>query len=335
MLMALMTGDARAFWTVAPARGEIRDEALPAAAPDDVVVRALFSGVSRGTESLVFHGRVPSEEYQRMRAPFQAGDFPAPVKYGYASVGRVESGPVGLVGRTVFCLFPHQTAYVVPAAAVHLVPDGVPAQRAVLAANMETALNGVWDARVMPGDRVTVVGGGTVGCLVAWLAARVPGCDVQLVDIAPARTAVARALGVGFALPATAAPDRDVVIHASGSPAGLDVALSRAGFEATVVELSWYGDRAVTAALGKAFHAQRLTLRSSQVGHVPADRRARWTTTRRLGVALGLLADPALDALVTGESAFDDLPALMPSLLSEGSGGLCHRVRYPASDGPA
>ena len=331
-----MSRDARAFWTVAPGRGEIRAEALPAATATDVVVRALFSGVSRGTESLVFHGGVPPEEYQRMRAPFQAGDFPGPLKYGYASVGRVESGPAELAGRTVFCLFPHQTSYVVPATAAHLVPDDVPAARAVLAANMETALNGVWDAQVLPGDRVTVVGGGTVGCLVAWLAGRIPGCDVQLVDIAPDRQAVARQLGVTFALPLAATPGRDVVIHASGAAAGLDTALSLAGFEATVVELSWYGNRPVTAALGKAFHAQRLTLKSSQVGHVPAERRARWTYTRRMAAALALLADPVLDALVTGECAFDELPGVMPSLTSATSRALCHRVRYPAvSDRPA
>ncbi len=336
MLKAHMSRDARAFWIVAPGRGEIRAEALAAATVTDVVVRALFSGVSRGTESLVFHGGVPPEEYQRMRAPFQAGDFPGPLKYGYASVGRVESGPAELAGRTVFCLFPHQTSYVVPATAAHLVPDDVPAARAVLAANMETALNGVWDAQVLPGDRVTVVGGGTVGCLVAWLAGRIPGCDVQLVDIAPDREAVAGQLGVTFALPLAATPGRDVVIHASGAPSGLDTALSLAGFEATVVELSWYGDRPVTAALGKAFHAQRLTIKSSQVGQVPAERRARWTYTRRMAAALALLADPVLDALVTGECAFDELPGVMPSLTSATSRALCHRVRYPAvSDRPA
>lgn len=328
-----MSRDARAFWTVAPGRGEIRAEALPVATSTDVFVRALFSGVSRGTESLVFHGGVPPEEYQRMRAPFQAGNFPGPLKYGYASVGHVESGPAELAGRTVFCLFPHQTAYVVPASAVQVVPDDVPAARAVLAANLETALNGVWDARVLPGDCVTVVGGGTVGCLVAWLAGKIPGCDVQLVDIAADRASIAQHLGVRFAVPADALGARDVVIHASGAPAGLDTALSLAGFEATVVELSWYGARAVTASLGKAFHAQRLTLKSSQVGHVPADRRARWSYGRRLATALALLRDPALDALITSECAFDDLPGVMASLTSATSRALCHRVRYPADSG--
>lgn len=333
-MLGTMSEMARAFWTVAPGRGELRDEALPAPGPGDVVVDALYSGISRGTESTVFHGRVPPEEYQRMRAPFQTGDFPGPLKYGYASVGRVVDGPEGLRDRVVFALYPHQTRYVVPATAVHVVPPDVPAARAVLAANMETALNGVWDAGVAPGDRVTVVGAGTIGCLVAWLCARMPGCEVALVDVAVARAATAAALGVAFSPFDRAARDRDVVVHASGSSEGLDAALALAGFEATVLELSWYGNRPVHASLGKAFHAQRLTLKSSQVGHLPAHRRGRWTNARRLAVALSLLADPALDAMVTGESAFEDLPRTMAAVASDEGGTLCHRVRYAAA-GPS
>jgi threonine dehydrogenase-like Zn-dependent dehydrogenase len=261
-----------------------------------------------------------------MRAPHQAGDFPFPVKYGYASVGRVIDGEHA--GRDVFCLYPHQSRYVVPAAAVIPVPDGVPAGRAVLAANLETALNGLWDAALRLGDRVTVVGGGVVGCLVAYLAARVPGCAVELVDVAPARAVVAAALGVDFALPSRARPDADLVVHASGDPAGLTTALALAGHEATVLELSWYGDRAVTVPLGAAFHARRLTLRSSQVGGLPAEQRARWTHRRRLALALSLLGDPALDVLIDGESDFAELPSLLPSLATMPS--LCHRLRYPS-----
>ncbi len=331
-MLRTMSETARAFWTVAPGRGELRDEALPAPGPDDVVVDTLYSGISRGTESTVFHGRVPPEEYQRMRAPFQTGDFPGPLKYGYSSVGRVAHGPAALRDKVVFALYPHQTRYVVPATAVLVVPDGVPAPRAVLAANMETALNGVWDAGIAAGDRVTVVGAGTVGCLVAWLAARMPGCDVELVDVADARRATAQALGVRYSPADAAARDRDVVVHASGSSEGLDTALGVAGFEARVVELSWYGDRSVHAALGKAFHAQRLTLQSSQVGHLPAHRRARWTTTRRLAVALSLLTDAALDTLITDESDFDVLPRTMATVASDEGGTLCHRVRYAPSD---
>jgi len=296
--------------------------------PTDVLVHALFSGVSRGTEALVFGGMVPPSEYERMRAPFQAGNFPAPVKYGYASVGRVDEGPSSLAGRSVFVLYPHQTQYVVPAAAVHVLPDGVPPERGVLAANMETAVNAVWDARALPGDRIAVVGGGTVGCLVAWLAGKIPGCVVQLVDVNPAREATARALGVAFAEPSRAAADADVVFHASGNPEGLAAACRLAAFEAAVVELSWYGTRVVPLPLGEAFHARRLTIRSSQVGSVAAPQRARWTHRRRMDFALGLLADSALDALITGESAFDALPDVMARLANSPDGALCHRIRY-------
>jgi 2-desacetyl-2-hydroxyethyl bacteriochlorophyllide A dehydrogenase len=323
-----MPDEARAFWIVEPGRGELRRELLRPPTADDVVVRALFSGISRGTEALVFSGRVPRSEWARMRAPFQEGEFPGPVKYGYASVGRVECGPSHLSGRIVFALYPHQTRYVVPAAAVSVVPVDVPPQRAVLAANLETALNGIWDARLHIGDRVVVIGGGTVGCLVAWLAARIPGCEVQLVDRNATRADSAKALGVSFAHVDDAMRDADVVIHASGSPEGLQLALDLAGVEATVVEMSWFGDRQVSLPLGGAFHSRRLTILSSQVGRVAPDQRARWDTRRRMALALSLLTDASLDVLVTGESPFDELPEVMAWLADAPGDVLCHRIRY-------
>jgi 2-desacetyl-2-hydroxyethyl bacteriochlorophyllide A dehydrogenase len=320
---------ARAFWVAEPGRGEIRDETLPPPADGDVVVRALFSGISRGTEALVFEGRVPASERERMRAPFQVGAFPAPVKYGYASVGIVERGAIGLEGRHVFTLYPHQTRYVVPAHAITVLPDSMPPARAVLAANLETAINGVWDARPHVGDRVTVIGAGTVGCLVAWIAGRIAGCDVELVDVNPQRGAIARALGVRFSEPAAATGGRDLVIHASGSASGLGLALSIAAFEATIVEMSWYGDQAVPVALGEGFHARRLTIQSSQVGHVASSQRARRGSAERMQLALTMLADPVLDVLITGESDFAALPEVMAQLASTPGNTLCHRIRYP------
>ena len=263
-----------------------------------------------------------------MRAPFQAGDFPAPVKYGYASVGRVARGPDALAGRTVFVLYPHQTRFIVPADAVHPLPDDVPPARAVLAANLETAINGLWDGRPHVGDRIAVVGAGTVGCLAGWLASRITGCEVELVDVNPGRAAVARALGVRFAEPAAAAREADLVIHASGSASGLALALELAGLEATIVELSWFGSQDVALPLGGAFHARRLTIVSSQVGRVAAAQRARWDSRRRMQLALRLLADPALDALVTGESGFESLPEVMATLARAPGDTLCHRIRY-------
>ncbi len=319
----------RAFWIAAPGNGELRAEPLPVPGEGEACVRTLFSGVSRGTESLIFQGRVPTSEAQRMRAPFQVGQFPGPLKYGYASVGEVSAGPADLVGQSVFCLYPHQEHYVVPCAALWPLPAAVPPQRAILAANLETALNGVWDAGVAPGDRVSVIGAGSVGCLVAWLARRIIGCDVELIDINAGRAAVASALGVAFAVPARARMDADVVLHASGTQEGLELALVVAGFEATVLELSWYGDCAVCLPLGEAFHARRLNLKSSQVGSVPPLRRARWTNRRRLALALELLTDPVLDALINSEGAFDELPAALATLSCSPGDVIMHRVRYP------
>jgi hypothetical protein len=319
---------ARAFWIVEAGRGEIREEVLPATGPGQLVVSARRSGISRGTESLVFKGLVPPSQWQTMRCPFQIGEFSGPLKYGYASVGQIDAGPDALLGRRVFCLYPHQSAYVVPIGAVTLLPDDVPDTRAVLSANMETAVNGLWDAAPRLGDRISVVGAGVVGALVAALAARIPGVEVELVVPDPGRAGLAAALGCAFSLPDKADGERDIVVHASGQPAGLETALGLAGFEATVLEMSWYGAQRVPAPLGEAFHSRRLTLRSSQVGSVATAQRARWDYQRRMALAVSLLADPVFDKLLTGQSTLDELPVTLSRLSDRPDGTLCHSVIY-------
>ena len=320
--------EAHAFWLRAPGIGEIRPVTLPEPGRDEVMVRTLRSGVSRGTETLVFRGGVPPGQYATMRAPFQEGDFPAPVKYGYLNVGAVEQGPEELHGRTVFCLYPHQSAYVVPARAVTVVPDDVPPARAVLAGTVETAVNALWDAGPLLGDRVAVVGAGMVGCCVARLLSRFPAVEVTLVDVDPGRAEVAAALGVGFALPADAPGARDLVVHASATSAGLQRSLELLAPEGTVIELSWYGDDEVQLSLGGAFHSSRLGIRASQVGTVSPARAGRRTTADRLTLALELLRDPAFDALVTGQSHFSELPDVMARLSAGSLPALCHTITY-------
>jgi threonine dehydrogenase-like Zn-dependent dehydrogenase len=320
--------EARAYWVVSPNRGEIRAQRLRSREAGDVLIHARASAISRGTETLVFRGEVPPSEWQRMRCPFQEGEFPAPVKYGYAVAGIVEEGPGEFCGRRVFCLHPHQDRFIVPQDALVAIPDDVPDRRATLAANMETAINGLWDGMPGPGDRIAVVGAGVVGALVGALAARLPGTEVELIDIDPTRAALASALGCGFAPPHQARDEADLVIHASGTPDGLATALSIAGFEATVLEMSWYGTRIVPVVLGGAFHSRRLTLRSSQVGSVPACRRGRWSRRRRLALALSLLRDPIYEQLLSGEFHFDELPELMRVLAASPAGVLCHTIRY-------
>jgi len=293
--------EARAFWVAAPGRGEIRAQRLRSLVAGELLVRARASAISRGTETLVFRGEVPQSEWQRMRCPFQEGEFPAPVKYGYAVAGIVEDGSAELCGRRVFCLHPHQDRFIVPQDAALAIPDDVPDRRATFAGNMETAINGLWDGGTGPGE---------------------------LIDIDLGRAELARALGCRFAAPHQARGEADLVIHASGKPDGLATALAIAGFEATVLEMSWYGTRVVPLALGGAFHSRRLSLRSSQVGSVPPDRRARWSRRRRLALALSLLRDPVFDLLLSGETDFFALPELMARLATSSAGGLCHTVRY-------
>lgn len=319
---------ARALWTVAPGRAELRDEPIAAPDIDEVLVRTRYSGLSRGTERLVFEGRVPASEHGRMRGPNMGGDFPFPVKYGYCAVGEVVAGAPMLIGRTVFALHPHQDRFVLPAMRVAATPPDLPPRRAILSANMETALNAIWDSGASAGDRIVIVGAGVLGLLCASIAVRLAGAEVTVVDIADARRPVAEALGARFAAPDAATRDADVVIHASASAAGLATALDCAGDQGTIVELSWHGEGLTPVPLGGAFHSKRLKLISSQVGQLPPLRAPRWTYARRMRKAMELLADDRLDALITDDVAFDDLPAAMPRLLAPGASGLTAAVSY-------
>lgn len=318
---------ALALWFPAAGSCQLRTELLPKPSANEVVVRTLFSGISRGTEKLVFAGKVPDSEAERMRGPNMGGNFSFPVKYGYSAVGIVEAGPAEFTGKTVFCLHPHQDVFVVAAEMVTPLPPDVPPARAVLAANMETALNIVWDAGVLPGDRVAVFGAGVVGALVAYIAARIPGTDTILVDTQKKRQDLATSLDIAFAQPDALEGEFDVMINATASADALAAALSHAGQEARIVEASWYGDSSVPIPLGGAFHSRRLSIVGSQVGSIPPARRARWDFARRLAKALDLLADPGLDALISGETSFADLETDYPDILARAD-TLCHRIRY-------
>ena len=324
---------ARGLWTIAPGVAELRSEILPARTPDQVLARMLASGISRGTERLVLAGRVPESQWGAMRCPLQAGDFPFPVKYGYSAVARITEGPAALQGKRVFCLHPHQDIFLAPAAMCVPIPDAVTDSRAVLGANMETALNILWDAQPLPGERALVIGAGVVGLLVAYLLARIPAMAVTIIDPDPTRRAMAEGLGIAFAAPEAAPTDQELIIHASANPAGLRQALSCAAFEARIIEASWFGDRDVALPLGEAFHSRRLRLISSQVGAVAPAMRGRRSFAERMAQALGLLADPALEALIGPATPFEDLPQAMPGLLNPTPGQpapLCPLVTYGA-----
>ncbi|MRH30086.1 dehydrogenase [Microbacterium sp. SYP-A9085] len=317
-----------ALWTTGPGRGELRPETLRPPADGEALVRTLWTGVSRGTETIVARGDVPASEHDRMRAPFQSGDFPFPVKYGYLNIGVVEDGPDPLRGRTVFSLFPHQSRFVAPATALIPVPDGIPARRAVLAGAVETAINVLWDAAPRLGDRVTVIGAGLVGAAVAILARGIPGVEVTLVDVDAAKAALAAALGVRFARPDEAGSDADVVIEASGSAAGLQLGLRTAATDGEVIVASWFGSAAVPLELGADFHSRRLTIRASQVGAVAPSRRLRRTTTERLALAVRMLADSDFDLLLGDTSPWTRLPEVTAALAAGTAEALCHTIDW-------
>ncbi|MEQ8825986.1 MAG: zinc-binding alcohol dehydrogenase [Filomicrobium sp.] len=320
---------ARALWYVEPGSVALRTETLPDLNANSVLLRTSYSGISRGTERLVCSGSVPESEFERMQAPMQSGEFPFPVKYGYCTTAIAEDGPKDLIGKAFFCLHPHQDLFVAPTDAIATIPTNIPAKRATLAANMETALNAHWDAASSPCDRVAVIGAGIVGLLVAYIASRIPGTEVLVIDTNPARQRIAESFGAHFSTPDDVPDDRDIVFHASATSAGLATALNCAGQEARVVELSWYGTKPVAAPLGEAFHARRINLISSQVGQVAATHRARWNYRKRLTAAISLLDWDGLDALVDEEIAFEDAPELLPKILDSGSTSLAPVIRYP------
>jgi hypothetical protein len=326
---------ATAYWTVGPEQGELRREELRVPGPGEALVRSLYSGISKGTEMVVHHARVPECVAKEMAAPHQEGTFPSPVKFGYLSVGVVEDGPAEWQGKTVFCLHPHQDRYIVPVESLTLVPDNVPARRAVLTGTVETAVNGLWEAGPRLGDRVAVIGAGLVGGMVAKLLGSFPLGRLQLIDIDPAKRGFAETLGVEFSHPDDALGDCDIVIHCSASQAGLERALQLVGDEGDIIEMSWYADRQITLPLGEDFHARRLSIRASQVGVVARARRHRRTNADRLSLAVALLSDPAFDTFLTGTSGFDELPDVVQRLSDGSLDALCHVIEYPVIDHPA
>jgi len=315
---------AHALWLVNKGQADVLEMPVRQE-PDGLIIKTLYSGISRGTERLVFEGRVPRNEHETMRAPFQEGDFSFPLKYGYSSVGTCLQG--ALEGKTVFALFPHQTLFALPVDAAILVPNSIPPERAILTANMETALNIVWDAGVLPGDKVAVIGAGVIGALTAYLSAKILGTEVTLIDIDPSKASIAQAFNCQFKSPEALDESFDVVIHASATSQGLATGMKIAGIEAKIVEASWYGDRETPVRLGAAFHQKRLQIRSSQVGRLPLDKTARWTFRRRLEKAISLLKDPVLDHLISGESSFETIAHDYSKILNA-KDTLCHRIRY-------
>ncbi len=315
---------ARALWVVAPGQVALRDTPLPPRGPDDLLIRMLASGISRGTERLVLHDRVPENQRATMRAPLQEGDFGGAVKYGYCAVGLVEEG--ALAGRRVFALAPHQERFCAPNGLCAVLPDALPTARAVLGANMETAVNIVWDARPLAGERALVVGAGVVGLLAAFLLAQIPGMEVVVTDRDLSRAGIARSLGATFAAPDAVPGERELIIHASASEAGLCLALDRAGFEGRIIEASWFGAARPALPLGENFHQKRLSLISTQVGSVATAMRGRRSHGERMALALRLLCDARLDALLETPVHFDALPALYAGLLEKPA--LCPVISY-------
>ena len=312
-----MVSAERELWFTGPRRVELR-QGQPSSplAPGEVKARALHSGISQGTELLLYRNEGPRVFDPSLDAP---GTPVYPRRYGYSWVGNiVESRARGVeVGQCVFALRSHGDVHVLRPEVIRTIPASIPSTRATLAANMETALTVVWDAGIAIGDRVLVLGGGVVGLLTAMLAKVAGAARVSVVEPFPRRRQAALSLGADEAFsPGQDVPDGecDVVIEATGDPASLDRAIAHAGLEATIVVASFYGERRSPIALGTEFHRRRLHLTASQVSRIPAHKTARWDASRRFAMVLERLTDPRLDALVEPPVPFAEAPAVFARL---------------------
>lgn len=322
--------EARALWHDGRQKSSIRKEELHPLQEGWCEIQTVFSSISPGTESLVARGKVPGEVQGDMACPYMGGEYPFPVKYGYSLVGEVVAGSRDMKGKMVHVLHPHQTRCRVREEDVYPVPPAVPAERATLASNMETAVNALWDSGATIGDRVLVVGFGTVGSLVTRLVSGLPGVRVQVVDTDTEKVKLAGQMGFEASTPdgGEGGTGFDLVFHTSGTGKGLQAAVDRVGFEGLVVDLSWYGNRKVSLALGGTFHTGRKKIVSSQVSYVAAGKRSRWDRNRRKELVFSCLEDAGYDAHLTSAVSFEDLPELFRTLRNSPARELSYLVTY-------
>ncbi|MEM9277847.1 MAG: zinc-binding alcohol dehydrogenase [Pseudomonadota bacterium] len=320
----------------APYKAAIETVQIPEIKAENVLLKTLFSGISRGTESLVYAGKVPESEWKRMRCPFMSGSFAFPVTYGYACVCEV----IGLGEKTsglkpgdrVFVLHPHQDIFSVPESSCNLLPPSIPTSRAVLSANMETALNAVWDAEISGNPFCAIIGAGVVGLITAHAVRKVAGLDPVIFDLKPEKERHATEMGFRFinssGIDKTEIQDFELIFHTSASAGGLQSAIDMAAFEAKIIEMSWYGENPVSLNLGGAFHSKRLKILSSQVGTIASAKRNKLDYAGRMQQAITLLDDPRLDTLLGSAIDFHDLPNHLHDIFSPQSDVLCQVIEY-------
>jgi len=298
---------------------ELRSESVPPPGPGEVRIKTIASAISHGTEMLVYRGEVPAD--LALDLPTLAGSYSFPIKYGYASVGRVlDSGAESFSpGDLVFVHHPHQDTFVVPAELPVPLPEGLDPAAGLFFANVETALNVVHDAPLRLGETALVFGQGVVGLLITQLLELAGAGRVLVVD--PVKKRRDQALEVGadeafepggdlpdLILESTEGRGADLAVEVSSSGAALQAAIDAVAAEGTVVVASWYGTKPVALSLGGHFHRGRVRLRSSQVGGMNPELCSRWDRARRAEAVLRLLPRLRPERLVSHRIPFEDAP---------------------------
>ena len=313
----------RALWHETTEHSTIRSVQIPMDS-SKVLVDARYSLISIGTELLVARGNVPPQLQVDMDVPYMEGDLMLPVKYGYSLVGVDTS-----TNTAVHLMHPHQDKCHVDRLSLFEIPDDVPLKRAALASNLETVLNATWDAAVSPGERVLIVGFGLIGSLIARVVADIPGVELIVAEVNPARARLASEMGFEtIEIPLPASAPFDLAFNTSASGKGLQTALDMVGLEGRVIELSWYGNQQVSMSLGGEFHALRKRILSSQVSRIPAHMASRWNFKRRKEAVFRLLQNPAFDQHITHEITLDEAPLLFEQWRKQVPDGLGYVIRY-------
>ena len=317
---------AQSFW-VNKKRGSIKKELLnQSLGNDELLVKAYYSGISYGTEKIVHDSQVPANQYEFMRAPHQVGEFNKEVKYGYLSVGKVVVGPKSMMNKMVYTMFPHQSMYILKSSLATLIPSHIPYKRALLTANMETAINAMWDSQPSIGDNTYVIGAGIVGILMAYVLSSTFGIKVTVIDNNASKKKLCKFFNIDFENNINCIKDPDIIFECSGNASVLSDLINNSTLETKICILSWYGKQQSKIKMGENCFSRRLEIIFSQVGNITPIQSKKWDNLSRRALALKLLDNKKLDSLIDKQEI--KLKEL-PNFFKKGNtNGLCKVVKY-------
>ena len=290
-----------------------------------VLVKTLYSGISKGTENLVARGKIHKSQFKIMRCPFQDGNFSFPIKYGYINIGEIIDGPISLTGKKIFTLFPHQTVFEISTKNINLIKNKN-AKKYLLTANMETAVNIFWDSQAKKNDRILIVGLGSVGLLTAYFFKLKGYKNLYVSDVNLSKKSIAKKLNLNF-IHYNKINNLDCIINTTSNYDVLNNSFTKLNLDGKIIEASWYGEKVGKLNLGNEFHSKRLRIISSQVSNIPLHMQKKHNYRSRLKIAINALNDDKLLLLINSVSKFENLEKNYISILKD-KNIIIHAIKY-------